>query len=130
MARISVIGKGQVATVLLSREAMHEGMGEEGGIACTVAQRGNRDDDFSQTVIQVFAEPALPDQGLQVLMRCADDAHIDRNLIATADSLHDTFLQEAQQFGLKGMGRSPISSSISVPPLAVSILPESSWQRR
>ena len=98
-----VVGERQVATVLLTRKSIHESMGEEGRIPGTVTQRGNRDDDFRQAVEQVFAESTFLDQALKILMGCTDNAHIDRNLTASAQSLDDTLLQEAQQFGLKSV---------------------------
>ena len=43
----------------------------------------------------------LGDQRLQVLVGRADDAHVDRDLLAAADALDHAVLQEAQQLRLQ-----------------------------
>jgi len=54
----------------------------------------------------------------------AHDADIDRDFHSSSDALDHALLQEAQELRLQSTRQVPISSSISVPPLAVSILPK------
>ena len=78
-------------------------MGKEGGITCARPKWGNCYDDFRQAIIKVLAETTILDQSLQVLMSCANDPNVYRNLVTTAKSFDDPFLEEAQQFGLQGV---------------------------
>ena len=66
-----------------------------------LAQRRQSQADLGQTVVEVLAEPALPHQLVQVTMGRADDADVDRDLLAPADPLDHPLLQEAQQLGLQ-----------------------------
>ena len=86
---------------LLGGEALHEGVRQQRRVARARAQRRDVDDDLRQAVVEVLAEAAVRDQRLQVLVRRADDAHVDRDLVAAADALDHALLQEAQQLGLQ-----------------------------
>ena len=89
------------AAALLGGELAHERMREQRRIALAVAQRRDLDDDLGQPIVEVLAEAARRDLVLQVLVRRADDAHVDRNLLPAADPLDDALLQEAQQLDLQ-----------------------------
>ena len=67
-------------------------------------QRGHRKRNDVKPVIQVFAEPALADQVLQVLMRRRYKPDIDLNRIVGADPLEGLLLQHAQQLRLEIQG--------------------------
>ena len=71
------------------------------GAAAPLAQRRHVDGHFADAEVQVLAEALLDDQRLQIPVGGADDAHVDRDLLASADALDDAVLQEAQQLGLQ-----------------------------
>src|SRR6478735_6952020 len=64
-------------------------------------QRRYLDDDLGQPVIEVLAELRLLDLRLEALVRRTDDAHVDRDLLPSADALDHALLQEAQQLRLQ-----------------------------
>ena len=51
---------------------------------------------------EVLAEGLCLNHVLQIAIRCADDAHVDRNLLAASQPLDDTLLKEAQHLRLHG----------------------------
>ena len=55
-----VLAQRHGAALLLAREAPHEGVREQGGVALAFAQRRNADDDFGKAVVEVLAEAASP----------------------------------------------------------------------
>ena len=72
------------------------------GIAAAIPQRRDPHGDLADPVIQVLAELAGLDHRGGVLVGGADDAHVDRDAVASADALDDAVLQEAQQLRLQG----------------------------
>ena len=82
-------------------DAPYEGVREQACIPGPAPQRRNRDDDLGEAIVKILAEPAGRDQILQVLVRRADDAHVDRDLLAPADALDHPLLQEPQQLRLE-----------------------------
>ena len=103
-ASIASIASGQKrhrAAPLLGGEPAHERMREQRGVALALAQRRNVDDDLGQPVVEVLAEFAGGDLVLEALVRRADDAHVDRDLLPAADALDHALLQEAQQLRLQ-----------------------------
>src|SRR6185295_16080855 len=57
--------------------------------------------DLADSIVEIVAERAARHRFLQVLVRRADDAYVDRNLRAAADALERALLQETQQLGLQ-----------------------------
>mmetsp|Transcript_26316 Transcript_26316/g.62491 ORF Transcript_26316/g.62491 Transcript_26316/m.62491 type:complete len:373 (-) Transcript_26316:724-1842(-) len=96
-----VVGKGRHGPAHLGGEAAREGVRQQHGVAQALAQRRNLDNDLGEAVVQVFAEAAVCDAGLQVLVGGPNDAHIDRDFLTPTDALDDPLLQEAQQLGLQ-----------------------------
>jgi hypothetical protein len=84
-----------------AREACDEMTGKQHGIASSLGKARNLHDDFRQAIIEVFAEAAVADHGLQVLVGGADDARVDSDWGPAADPLDHAFLQEPQQLDLK-----------------------------
>ncbi len=76
-------------------------MREQHPIRAALAQRRDDDRHLAAAVIEILAEAALLDLGLQVPVRGRDDAHVHLNQLATAQPLDDTLLQEAQQLRLQ-----------------------------
>ena len=76
-------------------------MREQRCIALAVAQRRDLDDDLGQPVVEVLAKAPGDDLILEALVRRADDAHVDRDLLPAADPLDDALLQEAQELDLQ-----------------------------
>ena len=74
---------------------------EQRRIALARAQRRNLDDDLGQPVVEILAKLAGDDLILEVLVRRAHDAHVDRDLLPAADALDHALLQEAQQLRLQ-----------------------------
>ena len=68
--------------------------------SAALAQRRHGDRQHVEAVIQVFAEAALADQRLQVLVRGGDDAHVHLHRVAGADALERHLLEHAQQLDL------------------------------
>ena len=64
----------------LARDLAQQGLAQGRQVATAMAQRRHRDLDHVEAVVQVLAEAAGLDFGRQVLVRCADDAHLDRVL--------------------------------------------------
>src|SRR5260370_743850 len=85
----------------LGGEAPQKMFGENDDIVCSGAQRRNRDGDDVETVIEVVAESAARDLGLEVLVSRGHDAHIDRDGLLPADLLKCLLLQNAQHFRLR-----------------------------
>ena len=100
--RIDRIGqKRHHAATLFRREAAHEAVREQRRVRFTRTKRGHVDDDFGQTVVEILAKLALGDVILEALVRRANDANVDRNLLASADSFDDALLQKAQDLRLE-----------------------------
>src|SRR4051812_4578272 len=53
-----------------------------------------------QSVVEILAEPALPDLGGEVAVRGGDDAHVDRDRLVAAHALQIALLQHAQELRL------------------------------
>src|SRR5689334_7772834 len=49
---------------------------------------------------EILTKLARPNQGLEVMMGCDDDANVHRDRLISADSLDFAFLEDAQQLGL------------------------------
>ena len=88
-------------------------------VLAALAQRRHADLDHVQPVVQVLAEAAGLHLGAEVLVRGADDAHVDRLFRVTAPTGRtDRSWIARSSFDCIDSGRSPISSRNSVPPLA------------
>src|SRR5580700_4343865 len=74
-------------------------------IVAALAQRGNRDGEDPQPVIEVAAELSRIDHFGEVAIRSGDEAHVDGNRSRTADALELLFLQSAQNLGLEFQGQ-------------------------
>src|SRR5690606_28944690 len=62
--------------------------------------RRQRDDKVVDAIKQVFAELALRDQRLQIVVGGADKPHVDFNFACAADAPHNALLNGAQQLWL------------------------------
>jgi hypothetical protein len=71
-------------------------------VAHALAQRRHDDADDVEPVVQVLAEAAGLHLGRQVLVRGAEDAHVDRHLGRPAQRPHGALLDDAQQLALHG----------------------------
>ena len=96
-----VFGERRRPARIVAREALREGVREQRGVTLAVAQGRNLDDDLGQSIVKVFAEVAGLDLRLEITVRGADDAHIHRDFLATADALDLALLEETQQLGLQ-----------------------------
>ena len=93
-------------------------VGEQRDVLAAFAQRRHAQLDHVQAVVEVLAELARLDQRGEVLVGGADDAHVDRILLAVAPTLRTCFSWIARSsFTCIGSGRSATSSRNSVPPL-------------
>ena len=63
-------------------------------------QRGGRQGQHIESVVQIFTEPAGADFGFQVAVSRRDNAHIDLDLAASTDGVNAAFLQNPQQLDL------------------------------
>ncbi len=69
-----------------------------------VPQRRHEDRHDVEPIVEVFAELARFDLFFQVAIGRGDEADIDRQRLGAADALELSFLQDAQQLGLKRRG--------------------------
>ena len=66
-----------------------------------IPERRNVHRDFGDAVVEVFAEHSLRNQILRILIGRTNHANVDGNLLASADALDDSLLQEAKQLRLQ-----------------------------
>ena len=66
-----------------------------------VTQRGNFNGEGAKTIVQIFAELSLADQGQQVRVGGGDDAGIHPHHVGAAQALQFFLLQKTQQLGLQ-----------------------------
>src|SRR4029077_8592205 len=84
-------------TVLVEEEA-----DEFGDVFLPLPQRGERDLDHLESIVEILAELAAFDHPLQALMRRGEDPHIDGDSAPAAELLDLPFLQYTQQLRLQG----------------------------
>jgi hypothetical protein len=72
---------GHRAAILFGRETPDEGMRQQARRRRSGRARAECYHDFSQAIVQILAETPLADQRLEILVRRADDAYIDRDLV-------------------------------------------------
>ncbi len=82
------------------RVDVQEIQGQLEDVLAPIAQGRCVKTDHVEPVVQVFAKPAGPDQGLEVLMGRRQDPDIDGDGLRAADALKRHFLQDAEQLGL------------------------------
>src|SRR5215468_10009834 len=75
-------------------------VGQYWDIFRNIAERWSLNVNHLQAVIHIFAKCPLFDGSFQGLIRCRDNAHIDRYRDSAADSVHRTFLENSEDFGL------------------------------
>ena len=83
-------------TVLVEEEA-----DEFGDVFLPLPQRGERDLDHLESIVEILAELAAFDHLLEALMRRGEDPHIDGDSAPAAELLDLTFLQHAKQLRLQ-----------------------------
>ena len=98
LGQAGMAGRGQARRLAL--RAGEEMRDEQGNVAGPLGQRRQVDREDAEAIEEVFAEAALVDRRIDVAMGGGDDADVDRDLAATADSLHRPFLEHAQQLHL------------------------------
>ncbi|MNU78083.1 hypothetical protein D3C71_676680 [compost metagenome] len=79
---------------------LHEVPDEIGNIFRAVAQRRQAQRHDIEAIIKIFAEQALIDQVLQILVGGSNDAHVGADRRAPADRRIFALLQHAQKAGL------------------------------
>ncbi len=75
-------------------------LGKQGNIAAPVAQCRHRELDDIEPIIEVIAEIALLDLGLERFVAGRQNTRVDARLFAAADRAHGLFLDDAQQLDL------------------------------
>ena len=83
------------------RNLLHEIVDEIGNVLAPLGQRRHADRHHRQPVIEVLAEAAGGDLGLDVAAGRGDDAHVDRDLGGAADALEGLVDQHAQDLVLR-----------------------------
>ena len=94
-------GKTAHRRVHRGRILMQEMPCQQHRVAGPFGERGDLHHHLGKPVIEVVAETLRRDHRVQVSMRRAHDAGIDRDRLAPADSFDRTLLQKAQQFDLQ-----------------------------
>src|SRR5205814_7150257 len=87
----------------LRLESRHEGE----DVLAALAERRYLDPHDVEPVVEVGAELAPRDHGLEVLVRRRDDAHVDRDGLVRADSPDLALLQHAEELGLEARAHLP-----------------------
>ncbi|MEZ4388816.1 MAG: hypothetical protein R3D98_14830 [Candidatus Krumholzibacteriia bacterium] len=90
---------------LAARRRAQEMVEQRPDVLAPIAQRGQRDGQDRQAVVEVFAEPALPHGHLEVAVGGRDDAQVDVALHRVAQAVEGALGQQAQQLGLGGHGQ-------------------------
>ena len=88
------------ATAVLAGQCLQDEPGQLRHVAATLAQRWHAQLDHVDAIEQILAELALLNQLAEVLVGGREDAHVHRNLVATADGAYRLLLDRAQQFHL------------------------------
>ncbi len=91
---------GARAEVVAGAEIFEEVECQGADVLRALAQGGNAHRDDGDAVVEIFAELALGDHGLEVAVGGGDDAHGDADGLLAADAVEFAFLQNAQEFGL------------------------------
>ena len=75
-----------------------EGGGESGEIFNAFGQRGNRDFEDIEAIIEVFAKAACADFLAEGFIGGGDESEIDAEIFATADAGESSIFDEAEEF--------------------------------
>jgi hypothetical protein len=86
----------------LGAELAHEMIGKEQHVLAPLAERGQMNPEHRDTIVQVFAEPALGDRTLEVAVGGGNETDVGLERRSAADPLVLPFLQDAKQLGLHG----------------------------
>ena len=84
-----------------------EALGEEEHIAVPISQWGQGERDHRQPVVEIFPEAPLPESRLEVDVRGADEADVNRLGPSTAEAPHNPLLYGGEELGLDGLGQQP-----------------------
>ena len=82
-------------------ELLREEFDELGNILDPLAERRHPQVDHVEPVVEIFAEGALLDLGLQIAVGCSHDLHVDRHRLRGAHGQHFSLLQHSEQFRLQ-----------------------------
>src|SRR5512138_742844 len=89
---------------LYAAELAQHRMREHRGPTAPFAQRRHVDRDFANSEVEVLTKLLLSDLCLKILVRRADDAHVDGDFLAPADTLDNAILQKSQKLRLQRKG--------------------------
>ena len=93
-------GEAEIALAVLQRVLAQVVVGERGNFDAPLPQRRDVQRDDIETIEEVFAEPALGDQAVEVGVGRGDDADVDAGRVHLADRVDFAGLEEAQEFRL------------------------------
>src|SRR5699024_3142321 len=85
--RQGVLGEAAYGTAVTGAGTLQERTRQQRDVAFTIAQRRDIHHDLADAVIEIFPEGVGLDPFLQILMRGAYHAHVDRYLLAAPDPL-------------------------------------------
>ena len=86
----------------LGAELAHEVIGEEQDVFAPLAQRRQMNPEHRDTIVQVFAKPAVGDRTLEVAVGGGNETDVGLERRRAADPLVLPFLQHAKELGLHG----------------------------
>jgi len=75
--------------------------GQHVDVVGMIAQRGQRDGELGEPVVEIRAEAARSELELQVAMRGCDHPHVQRSDVGVADPLELAAIEDAQQLRLQ-----------------------------
>jgi len=107
-------------------EFLDEVLDEQRQILEPVSQRRQLDGVNVKTVVEVLAQSPLADRLMQRTIGCGEDAHVDRQLFACAETENSLLFENTEQFGLHlrpHLGDLVEEKAATVRPLEASLAP-------
>src|SRR5690606_34244874 len=93
--------KCQVCFPTLLAEALEEGLRQDQDVVLALTQGREDDLDHGQAIKQILTERAIGHAFLQIGIGGGENADVDGNFLASADTLDPLVLQEAEQLDLE-----------------------------
>jgi hypothetical protein len=104
-ASIRSWGDGEVAGAAFALLELGEEVGDEFGQVLEVLAEGrDGDGEDVDAVVEVFAEAALGDHGLEVAVRGGDEADVGADELVAADAVEGLAFEDAEELGLEVEG--------------------------
>jgi hypothetical protein len=87
--------------------ASEEGLGQLQDVLASLAERGEREDEHREPVVEILAKPPLANSLTQVAVRRRNDQHVDRTASCFPQRPDFTGFDHGEQLGLQRFGQEP-----------------------